>query len=235
MKKSGRKSIWNSTETEISEPGGQTTWEGHSPLSGEQQPPEAIPVVEQLRVAEKKERNRQWERQPENRPMLIRGIPPVLRASVKEIAAVLNVRIDDVARAFLEFGLKCYRSGEIQIQPVLSDGRRTLFPSPDAGWGRNILPGWYEKVWDQQPPQKGVRSKRQSNSTRDKPWKWQASYRGIPEEIQAEIRQIRISKEVPLGEIATMLLGHALEAYKTGRLVLNPLPKTEAKLHTDLR
>lgn len=230
MKKAGRKSIWDSTESASPEPAGQPGWDAQSPSPGEQPPLEAIPVVEQLRVAEKKSRDRKWERQPENRAMLFRGIPPGLRTAIKEIAISLNVRVDDVARAFLEFGLQCYRKGEIQVQPVLSDGQRTLFPARDDSWGRNSLPGWYEKVWEQQSPQNKARRNNNTGGSREKTWKWQASYRGIPVPIQAEIRQIRTDKDVPLGEIATLFLGHALEAFRNGRLVLNPQPKASPRI-----
>lgn len=225
MKRAGRKSIWDSMESFPPESDTQLGWDKQPVLAGEPQLPEAIPVVEQLRVADKKSRDRKWERQPENRPMLFRGIPPGLRTAIKEIAISLNVRVDDVARAFLEFGLQCYWKSEIQVQPVLSDGRRTLFPAPQDSWGKNSLPGWYEKVWEQQSQQTRSRRNHNSNRGEEKPWKWQVSYRGIPAAIQAEIRQIRTDKDVPLGEVATLFLGHALEAFRNGRLVLNPQPK----------
>jgi hypothetical protein len=230
MKKAGRKSIWDTMESPPRESAGQHGWDTQPVLAGEQQLPEAIPVVEQLRVAEKKSRDRKWEKQPENRPMLFRGIPPGLRSAIKEIAISLNVRVDDVARAFLEFGLQCYRKGEIQVQPVLSDGQRTLFPARDDSWGRNSLPGWYEKVWEQQSPQNKARRNNNAGGIREKTWKWQVSYRGIPGSLQAEIRQIRTEKDVPLGEVATLFLGHALEAFQNGRLVLNPQPKVGSRV-----
>ena len=52
-------------------------------------------------TTDKKSRSRGWEQ--DNRSMLFRGIPVVIKNAIKEIAADLQVRADDVGRAFLEF------------------------------------------------------------------------------------------------------------------------------------
>ena len=203
---------------------------------------EQIPVMSQAEGAfsgdthlqgipttDKKSRDRGWEQ--DNRSMLFRGIPVVIKNTIKEIAADLQVRADDVGRAFLEYGLLCHGRGEIQFTPVLSDQRRTLFPRSKSGWGKSALPGWYEKIWDNQPPAR-KQSKRSSKSQGkgEKSWQQQVSYRGIPEDTQEAIRALHRQCQVPLGEVATMLLGHSLEAYQTGKLVLNPQPRQEAAL-----
>lgn len=236
--KSTRKSIWDPPDPEPTNPGrdepAAVGWGAEKPLAAPPPPP-AVPVVEQLRLVEKKTRERKWEQQPANRPMLFRRVPPPLRAAIKEIAGSLEVRVDDVARAFLEFGLQCYEKGEIQVRPVLSEGRLTLFPKPGAAWEKNALPGWYEKLWGQQPPAKKPRKAHKANPGQEKPWKWQVSYRGIPPELQAALRGIHQTKSVPLGEVATLFLGHALDAYLTGRLVLNPQPRQPAGLRVTVK
>jgi hypothetical protein len=235
MGKQGRKSMWDTPapETAAAKPAA-SGWGGDKPQVAPQ-PPAAVPVVEQLRVVEKKQRDRGWEKEESNRPMLFRRVPPLLRQAIKEIADDLQVRVDDVARAFLEFGLQCYQKNEIQVQPVLSEGRLTLFPRPDDHWNKNVLPGWYERVWEQQLPAKKSRKTSKSGDGHEKPWKWQVSYRGIPAEVQLALREIHQKKSIPLGEVATLFLGHSLDAYRTGRLVLNPQPRQPAGLIVEVK
>jgi len=234
-KSSGRKSIWDAPAPQPSgtEPAA-SGWGNDTPQPAAQ-PPVAVSVVEQLRVVEKKTRDRSWEREENNRPMLFRCVPPGLRKAIKEIADDLQVRVDDVARAFLEFGLQCYQKNEIQVQPILSEGRLTLFPKPDDRWNKDVLPGWYERVWEQQPPAKKSRKGQKSGDSQEKPWKWQVSYRGIPAEVQAALREIHEMKSIPLGEVATLFLGHSLDAYNTGRLVLNPQLRQPAGLVAEVK
>jgi len=234
-KTSPRKSVWSSPAPQppAAEPA-ESGWGTETPQPAAQAPA-AVPVVEQLRVVEKKQRDRGWEKEESNRPMLFRRVPPPLRQAIKEIADDLQVRVDDVARAFLEFGLQCYQKNQIQVQPVLSEGRRTLFPRPDDRWNKNVLPGWYERVWEQQPPAKKSRKTPKSGDGQEKPWKWQVSYRGIPAEVQSALREIHQKKSIPLGEVATLFLGHALDAYRTGRLVLNPQPRQPAGLVAEVK
>lgn len=216
MNKPARKSIWDTPESSSPPP------QAAMPV-----PPVAVAVVDQLRVAEKKQRNRTWEKETSNRPVTYRGIPPQLQEAIKEIAADLLVNVDEVARAFLEFGLQCYQKGEFHLTPVLSNQRLTLFPASD-GWGSKQRPGWFEQVWDVKPPQSATRrSRRKGEPETAKPWQWRrVSYRGLPSELQAAIRELHQQHFVPIGEVVTMFLGHSLEAYQTGRLVLNPQPRS---------
>jgi len=216
-----RRSIWEQPPTgEAVEPSESSpAWGGAA--AAEPQAPAAVPVIEQLRVAEKKPRDRGWEL--ENRPVLFRGVPPGLHEEIKQVADDLGVRASDVARAFLEYGLLCHQRGELQVEPVLSHYRLTLFPTGD-GWG-NERPGWYEKAWDPQPPAVRSRKGKAAKDIPPKTWQQQVAYRGIPQEVQAAIRMIHQQRHVPLGEVATLLLGHALQAYRDGRLVLHPQPR----------
>jgi hypothetical protein len=222
----GRRSIWEQSPTGESSnrPTSSPNW-GDTTEVEPPAPPMATPVIEQLRVAEKKSRDRSWEKA--NRSMLIRGLPGRLHQAIKEIASILQVRADDVARAFLEYGLLCYQRGEIHITPVLSDQHLTLFPSPRSEWGKDQLPGWYEKIWDPQAPIPPAPA-RKGKAVAEKPWQRQVSYRCIPEEVQSAIRELHRQYNVPLGEIATLLLGYGLEAYQNGRLVLRPQPRQAA-------
>ena len=75
----------------------------------------------------KKTRSRVWDR--ENPNHAFRGINPELADKVKSIAQELEVTQSDVARAFIEDGLKQYWNGYFRFNPTLENGRRTLFPN----------------------------------------------------------------------------------------------------------
>ena len=228
MNKNERKSIWDPPEPPATEA------EEQFPSEPAAIPPvhPATPVIEQLRVAEAKQRDRSWEKKTANRPTTYRGVPPKLQAAIREIATDLQVNVDDVGRAFLEFGLQCYQQGEIRMTALLSNQRLTLFPAADA-WGSKPRPGWFEQVWDTQPPDPAAkqRSRRKTNADTAKPWQWpRVSYRGLPDGLKAAIQEMHQQHHVPAGEVVTLLLGHALDAYQNGRLVLNPQPRNEPLL-----
>jgi hypothetical protein len=223
----GRKSIWDTPSGNNSKVAGESQDRNEQPLIGAELIPSPVvspkTVVEQLRVVAERKRNRTWE--TENRSFLIRGVPPKLTMAIKEIAADLSVKVDDVARAFIEFGLECLQKGEIKLTPVMGNQRLTLFPQTLNGLQRKTQPGWMEKIFDTYPPKKRSRKgKSVEDVNHEKAWRWQVSYRGIPEDVKYTLRQLHQQHNVPLGEVATALLGHSLEAYQTGRLVLLPQP-----------
>ncbi len=228
MNKSERKSIWASSEP--TPPDTVEQFSGESFATPPVRP--ATSVIEQLRVAEAKQRDRSWEKKTANRPTTYRGVPPKLQAAIKEIAADLQVNVDDVGRAFLEFGLQCYQQGEIRMTAVLSNQRLTLFPATDA-WGSKPRPGWFEQVWKARSPDPGTkqRNRRKADASTEKPWQWpRVSYRGLPDELKTAIQELHQQHHVPVGEVITLLLGHALDAYQSGRLVLNPQPRRTPSL-----
>ena len=231
MGRTGRKSIWETPPGNIKATvEADQDWVGHVPAGVDPTDPLfATPksVVEQLRVVEERKRDRSWEKQANNRPTTFRGVPPKLQAEVRQMAADLHVTVDDVARAFLEFGWQCYRKGELQITPTLNRQRLTLFPEP-GNWAGVKRPGWFERVWETLPPKTIINRKdpRKIDEQAVKPWKWpKANYRCLPVELVTAIRQLHTKHTIPIGEIVTLFLGHALEAYRSGRLVLDPQPR----------
>lgn len=169
-----------------------------------------------LQTAEKTPRTRTWEKA--NRAVTYRGVPPQLHTRVKELAGELGVNLDDVARAFLEFGLACYQRGELRIEPVLNL-KLTLFPKGNRGW--------YENPQTPTPP---ARQKKKPKKEEHKPWRLpRVSYR-LPDAIRQQVDEVRQQKHVPVGEVVTLFLAHALEAYEKGRLILQPIPRQGASL-----
>lgn len=53
------------------------------------------------------------------------------------------------------------------------------------------------------------------------------SYRGIPIELQATIKEIAQRLHVSPGEVARAFLEHGLDAYMQGQLTLQPTPTAE--------
>ncbi len=230
-KGTARRSIWETPQPAPTEQAIQE-WNAPNPAPADAPAaPPAISVVEQLRVAEKQPRDRQWER--ENRPVLYRGVPASLHADLKQIAAELQVRAGDVARAFLEYALLCHQRGDLPIEPVFSNQRLTLFPTGQS-WGKE-KPGWYEKAFPTKPAAAPVRKGKAAKNSPPKAWQQQVAYRGIPEEVQAAIHNIHANNHVPLGEVVTLLLGHAMQAYQDGRLVLRPQPRQAPGLNFSTR
>jgi hypothetical protein len=232
MGKTERKSIWDIPAPET--PGGEPAtsgWGGNQPQPASQLPA-AVPIIEQLRLVEKKQRDRSWEKKEGNRPTSYRGVPVRLQAEIRQVAVELQVTVDDVARAFLEFGLQCYRQGELKITPTLRRQRLTLFPAPDH-WTGVRRPGWYECDRDRPVPKptRCKKSTHKSDEQAETPWKWpKASYRRLPGDLVETIRQLHEKHSIPVGEIVTLFLVYALDAYQSGRLILEPQPRTSASL-----
>jgi hypothetical protein len=92
-------------------------------------PSEPLDIL--TRRPSKAKRDRNWEKQKRETVGVAsyRGIPTELNSEIKEIAQRLRVRIGDVARAFLEYGLEAYSQDELKLEPeVGEDGKLTLFP-----------------------------------------------------------------------------------------------------------
>ena len=227
-KNTSRRNIWETPHAEAAPAQAIQDWAGSPAVQTEAPaPPPAVPVVDQLRLAEKQPRDRSWEQA--NRPVLYRGVPPELHQSVNQVAKDLQVRTGDVARAFLEYGLLCHRRGELKIEPVFCNQRLTLFPENGNGWGGGH-PGWQERSQPRQANPAPVRKGKAAKDTPPKAWRQQVAYRGIPEDVQEAVRELHRSRHVPLGEVVTLLLGYALLAYRDGRLALLPQPRQSTGL-----
>ena len=174
-------------------------------------------------AAERQGRNRDWERDRRANAVSYRGIPPEVQTGIKEIATQLDVSAEEVARAFLEFGLMAFHNREIAIQPHPKGRLMTLFPE---GWSRQV--GWTDTGWGKRNEQSGGKKKRATAL-----WRNVVTYRGIPLEVKKAIQDISSEHYVPVGELATLLLAHALMAFKKGRLVLHPQPKVRSTIHFD--
>lgn len=164
------------------------------------------PVLDSLPVAQIRKRKREWERR--NQGVTYRGVPRDLLAQVQEVAAGLNVLADDVARAFLEYGLAAYQDGKLMFNPRPRGIRMTLYPQPGK-----------------QPNQRCAALKSKNKKGSSPAWESRATFRGLPSELQEGVRQAADDLCVPVGEVVVAFFGYAIEAYQDGLLALNPYPK----------
>jgi hypothetical protein len=180
----------------------------------------AVPIVEQLRLAKQVKRQRSWERGNKTRSYW--GVPVELREALGWIAKELCVKVDDIARAFFEYGLDEYRGGTLELIPHPNPKglKMTLYP---GGWKHQP---WSREDWDRSSSrvlkQKPLKPKRVVQSAKEAICV--LTVRHLPNELHQTIVTTANACAVPIGEVAIKLLGCGLEAYRDGQLVLNPVP-----------
>jgi hypothetical protein len=168
-------------------------------------------VYDTLRVAGPRKRNRQWERRQQSHKVVYRGVDPKLALKVKEIAGDLAVPEGEVARAVIEFALREYQEGGLDLVPRLNPSRMrmTLFPTHT----RLLEP--VVKTKKQKPP--------------EQLWRVITTWRGFPPELKKELSGLASDDglNVPVGELVTALLRFGLKAYEYGLLNLQPVQSTD--------
>ena len=159
-------------------------------------------------------RNRNWEKA--HRPYRYVNVPLELREQVLALAEHLTVTADDMARAFLEYGIECVDEGKLQLQtrPNPLGRKMTLFP-------RNQARGWKEA----NDSRREIPIRRRSNLNREKKIHHAVSYR-FPKRLHDELCGLAMELDVPVGEVVAFLLRHGLDAYQGGELSFDPAPLT---------
>ncbi|MEW6179194.1 MAG: hypothetical protein AB1522_04625 [Chloroflexota bacterium] len=204
----------------------RTFWAGKSQkeeqIHGGESVPLALPQISvvDLMKGPKKPRNRTWEKA--HRAKTFRSVPEEVSASVVAIADQLGVTADEVARAFLEYGLFCMERETLTIQPKVKGVRMTLYPL-DSGWTKQH--GWVEEGWNPVPkavsPSKG---KRKRKGEEPRLWARWVAYR-LPAELVKRIKEKADRHNVPVGELVGLLLKHGANRYEQGVLRLTPYPR----------
>lgn len=200
----------------------QTNTRGTVPLALPQ-----ISVVD-LMKGPKKPRNRAWEKV--HRAKTFRSVPEEVSARVLAIADQVGVTADEVARAFLEYGLFCMERETLTIQPKIKGTRMTLYPL-DSGWTKQN--GWVEEGWN--PVPKAVspsKSKRKQKGEEPRLWARWVAYR-LPDELVKQVKEKADRYNVPVGELVGLLLKHSADRYEQGVLRLTPYPKQDAQARWD--
>lgn len=174
----------------------------------------ASPAInDSLRVAEARPRNRQWERAHQDQKATYRGVDPKLAMKVKNIAGELRVPEGEAARAVIEYALRAYERGALDLYPRLDPTRMrmTLFPSSDMA-----------RFADHS--RKSARYKHARGG-----WRVVTTWRGFPPELKGELSALASDAglNVPIGELITALLRYGLRAYESGLLKFEAIPAAE--------
>ncbi len=171
------------------------------------QPLDYIPIAQVL------PRSRKWEKV--HKAHAFRRVPPNVQQAVRQAAYNESLTVDAIAQALLEYALMCCERGDLSLDAVLSEQRRTLLP--EHGWGGHSRARWLEKSWGLTPPRKKPIKPKQPQIER--PWRdWKVVAYRLSDRVFGEVDRLRKEKMVPAGEVLTRLLMHALNAYESGRL-----------------
>lgn len=171
------------------------------------QPLDYIPIAQVL------PRSRKWEKT--HKAHAFRRVPPNVVQAVRQAAYNESLTVDAAAQAFLEYALMCYERGDLPLDAMLSEQRRTLLP--EHGWGGHSRARWLEKNWGMTPPRK--KPVRAAPTKVERPWRdWKVIAYRLSDDIFAQVDRLRKEKTVPAGEVLTRLLMHALNAYESGRM-----------------
>jgi len=196
----------------------------------QRQPLDLIPTAD-LR----KKRSRKWEQEHRLETATYRGIPRQVVDLIIKDAQSLSVPRDEVFRAFLEYGARLYRNGEIKLLAYPKAQRMTLYSEGDKG--STILPAQkptnHKWLADAFPvPEKKIGGTQKKKSKKDQEaipqWEIRATFR-IPILFKEEVRSIAREHTLPVGEVVCFFVIEGSQAFHNGSLVLQPSPKTIGK------
>lgn len=168
-------------------------------------------LYDSLRVASPRKRNRQWEKEHLSRKVVYRGVDPRLALRVKSIAAELFVPEGEVARCILEYAMRAYEEGDLDLAPRPNPlrMRRTLYPSSQVS--RGIL----------------MKSKSKARKSPEASWRVITTWRSFSPDLKRTISALASEEglNVPVGELVSALLRYGLRAHEAGLLKLEPVEK----------
>lgn len=165
-----------------------------------------LSVVEQLNYAETRKSSTSSRRRPGQ--VSYRGFPNGLMEKTREAAQVLQVTVDEVIRATMEYALGAYCSGRLSLDPSPASLKMTLYPEDS-------------KTIVNSPRGKDPKRKK----TAAPRWTTVVTFRGIPQPVQGAIRQMAEEHDIPVGEVAAYLVEYGINAFRSGELVLRPVPR----------
>jgi hypothetical protein len=182
------------------------------PFETSEQPSSTSPTIyDTLRVAGPRKRNRQWEKQHQSRKAVYRGVDPKLALKVKNLAADLLVPEGEVARCILEYSLRAYEEGDLDLLPRPNPMRMrmTLYPS--------------SPVSREYP----MKTKSKANKPTEASWRVVTTWRSFSPELKTTISNLASEEglNVPVGELVSALLRYGLKMHDAGLLKLEPVEK----------
>lgn len=183
----------------------------------------------------RKKRSRKWELVHRLETVTYRGIPRQVVELIIKDAQSLSVPRDEVVRAFLEYGARLYRNGEIKLLAYPKAQRMTLYS--EGNEGSTILPiqkptnhKWLADAFP--VPEKKAGGPKKKNFRKDQEvvpqWEIRATFR-IPTLLKEEVRSIAREHTLPVGEVVCFFVIEGSQAFHNGSLILKPSPKTIGK------
>jgi len=221
-----RRSIWDDEEKDKETAANNGGWGTQADVDQSApgvQPERPATILDQLRTAEPKTqmvRDRSWESEHPGRTY--RKVPHQMRDTVNEIAATYGYNASQIAQAFLEYALMCYRRDDFELELELDKNGLTLMR---GGWSEEKKPIWAESTWSSKPQKK----KRRRRKNRTSLYKQRVNYRLSPDLIEQidEVCETHrtpngdlISRTYHDGEVVSRFLTFSIEAYNAGNLAL---------------
>ena len=183
----------------------------------------------------RKKRSRKWEQVHRLETVTYRGIPQQVVDLIIKDAQSLSVPRDEVVRAFLEYGVRLYRNGEIKLLAYPKAQRMTLYPEGNAE--KPILPvqkptnhKWLADAFPVPEKKAGGTKKKKIRKDQEAmpQWEVRVTFR-IPALLKEEVRSIAREHTLPVGEVVCFFVIEGTQAFHNGSLVLQPSPKTIGK------
>lgn len=168
-------------------------------------------LYDALRVASPRKRSRQWEKEHLDCKAVYRGVDPKLALQIKTLAAELLVPEGEVARSILEYAMRAYEEGDLDLRPHPNPYRMrmTLHPSSQISRGYSM------------------KSKSRVRKSSESSWRAITSWRNFSPELKRTISALASEEglNVPAGELVSALLRYGLRAHEAGVLKLEPVEK----------
>lgn len=185
--------------------------------------------LDQMNVATPRQRNREYEKR--NRSFTYRLTDKELGARIAAIAGSLQVTVDEVARAFVEVGIREARAGRIPFDSVpVVQRRMTLYPTGSESWSIQEQDGWQKIIppFEKKKPLSSVEKARRGQELN----RFRVSYRW-PAEVDQSLTALTETvagkaitrSDGRKGWVLTILLRYGLSMYETGKLPLQPQPR----------
>ena len=156
-------------------------------------------------------RNRQWERRHLDEKVAYRGVNPGFVQEVQRLSTDLQVPQGEVARSILDYSLRKYEEGFLD-----------LVPRPDSRRMRMTL---HLPIYEDR--KKTMKRKSKPTTQQETSWRNITTWRNFSPELKRTISALASEEalNVPVGELVNALLRYGLQAHKAGLLQLEPVEK----------
>jgi hypothetical protein len=185
--------------------------------------------IDLMGMPKPRQRSREYEKR--NRSFTYRLTDKELGAKIAAVAASLQVTVDEVARAFVEVGIREARSGRIPFNSVPPVQRRmTLYPTGTEAWKIQEQDGWQKTVHPREkrkPLSSAEKARRRQDQNKSVvTYRWPAE----TDQSLATLTETVAGKAITRsdgrkGWVLTILLRYGLSMYEAGKLPLQPQPK----------